>query len=99
MPIEGRDVIVVEGIVGTGYTLRYVLNYLELSHPRSVSIATMFNRQVERKFYFPIRYSGFGLSDEFVVGYGLDYKQKYRNLPFVARYQPEEEETESSSPA
>lgn len=87
MPIEGRDLIVVEGIVGTGYTLRYVLSYLELSHPRSVSIATMFNRQTQRKFYFPIRYAGFQLSDEFVVGYGLDYEQKYRHLPFVVRWQ------------
>ena len=89
IPIEGRDVIVVEGIVGTGYTLRYVLNYLELSHPRSVSIATMFNRRVERKFYFPIRYSGFQLTDEYVVGYGLDHRQKFRNLPFVARWSRE----------
>jgi hypoxanthine phosphoribosyltransferase len=86
IPIEGRDVIVVEGIVGTGYTLRYVLNYLELSHPRSVSIATMLNRRMERKFYFPIRYSGFQIANEYVVGYGLDFKQKYRNLPFVARW-------------
>jgi len=86
VPIEGRDVIVVEGIVGTGYTLKYVLSYLELSHPRSVSIATMFNRRLERKFYFPVRYAGYQLTDEFVVGYGLDYKQKYRNLPFVARW-------------
>lgn len=86
LPVEGRDVIVVEGIVGTGYTLRYVLNYLELSHPRSVSIATMFNRRTERKFYFPIRYSGFQIRDEYVVGYGLDHEQRYRNLPFVARW-------------
>lgn len=87
MQIEGRDIIVVEGIVGTGYTLRYVLSYLELSHPRSVSIATMFNRKTERKFYFPIRYAGFQLNDEFVVGYGLDHEQKYRHLPFVVRWQ------------
>lgn len=87
MPIEGRDVIVVEGIVGTGYTLRYVLSYLELSHPRSVSIATMFNRKTQRKFYFPIRYAGFQLNDEFVVGYGLDHDQHYRHLPFVVRWQ------------
>jgi hypoxanthine phosphoribosyltransferase len=86
VPIEGRDVIVVEGIVGTGYTLKYVLSYLELSHPRSVSIATMFNRRTERRFYFPIRYAGFTLTDEFVVGYGLDVDQRYRNLPYVARW-------------
>jgi len=86
VPIEGRDVIVVEGIVGTGYTLKYVLSYLELSHPRSVSIATMFNRRMERKFYFPIRYTGFTLTDEFVVGYGMDVDQRYRNLPYVARW-------------
>jgi hypoxanthine phosphoribosyltransferase len=90
MPIEGRDVIVVEGIVGTGYTLRYVLSYLELSHPRSVSIATMFNRRMQRKFYFPIRYVGFQIDDEFVVGYGLDHQQKYRHLPFVVRWRGEQ---------
>ncbi len=86
IPIEGRDVIVVEGIVGTGYTLKYVLSYLELSHPRSVSIATLLNRRVDRRFYFPVRYTGFHISDGFVVGYGLDYKQQFRNLPFVARW-------------
>jgi hypoxanthine phosphoribosyltransferase len=86
MPIEGRDVIVVEGIIGTGYTLKYVLSYIGLSHPRSVSIATMLNRRTERRFYFPIRYSGFQLSQEFVVGFGLDYQQRFRNLPFVAEW-------------
>jgi len=91
VPIEGRDVIVVEGIVGTGYTLKYVLNYLELSHPRSVSIATMFNRRTERKFYFPIRYVGCQLTDEFVVGYGMDYRQKYRHLPYVALWETGDE--------
>jgi len=84
--LEGRDVIVVEGIVGTGYTLKYVLSYIELSHPRSVSVATMFNRRTERRFYVPLRYTGFQVTDEFLVGYGLDVKQKYRNLPFVARW-------------
>ncbi len=86
IPIEGRDVIVVEGIVGTGYTLKYVLSYLELSHPRTVSIATMLNRRIDRRFYFPIRYTGFHIADEFVVGYGLDYQQQFRNLPFLAHW-------------
>ncbi|UCE97734.1 MAG: hypoxanthine phosphoribosyltransferase [Dehalococcoidia bacterium] len=84
LKIAGRDVIVVEDIVDTGITLNYILNHLKTKKPTSLAICTLLDRQIRRIVKLPIDYTGFELPDEFVVGYGLDYKEEYRNLPFIA---------------
>ena len=86
---DGRDLLVVEDIVDTGMTLRYILGHLERWQPASLEVCALFDKRTRRLADVPIRYVGFELADEFVVGYGLDYHQRYRNLPFVARLRPE----------
>jgi hypoxanthine phosphoribosyltransferase len=87
--IQGRHVVLVEDIVDTGMTLRYILGHLERWQPASLEVCALFDKRTRRLADVPIRYVGFELADEFVVGYGLDYHQRYRNLPFVARLRPE----------
>lgn len=87
--IEGRHVLVVEDIIDTGLTLGYILRILRGRHPASLSVGTLFDKPARRFFEIPLRYSGFQLPDEFVVGYGLDYANKYRNLPFLGILKPE----------
>ena len=87
--IQGRQVMLVEDIVDTGMTLRYILGHLERWQPASLEVCALFDKRTRRLADVPIRYVGFELADEFVVGYGLDYHQRYRNLPFVARLRPE----------
>lgn len=87
--IQGRHVMLVEDIVDTGMTLRYILGHLERWQPASLEVCALFDKRTRRLADVPIRYVGFELADEFVVGYGLDYHQRYRNLPFVARLRPE----------
>lgn len=87
--IEGRDVIIVEDILDSGITLSYLMNYMEVRRPTSISICTLFDKPARRqKEVFP-RYKGFEIADEFIVGYGLDYAEKYRNLPYVGVLKPE----------
>ena len=81
--IEGREVIVVEDIVATGLTLSYLLRSLEARNPVSLRVCTLLDRVVSRIIDVPIAYRGFELPDVFVVGYGLDFQQHYRNLPFI----------------
>jgi hypoxanthine phosphoribosyltransferase len=81
--IEGRDVLVVEGIVDTGMTISYILRNLEVRHPRSLRLCTFLNKPARRILNVPIAYKGFEIPDRFVVGYGLDFRQRYRNLPFI----------------
>ena len=87
--IQGRQVLLVEDIVDTGMTLRYILGHLERWQPAGLEVCALFDKRTRRLADVPIRYVGFELADEFVVGYGLDYHQRYRNLPFVARLRPE----------
>jgi hypoxanthine phosphoribosyltransferase len=87
--IEGRHVILVEDIVDTGMTLRYILGHLERWRPASLEVCALLDKRARRLAEVPIRYVGFELDDEFVVGYGLDYHQRYRNLPFLATLRPE----------
>jgi bifunctional protein TilS/HprT len=87
--IHGRDVILVEDIVDTGMTLRYILGHLERWRPASLEVCALFDKGARRLADVPIKYVGFPLADEFIVGYGLDYHQRYRNLPFVAKLRPE----------
>lgn len=82
-PIEGRDVIVVEDIIDTGFTLSYLLEMLKDRKPASLKLAAMLNKPERRIREVDIDYCCFDVPDKFVVGYGLDFDQKYRNLPYI----------------
>jgi hypoxanthine phosphoribosyltransferase len=73
----------VEDVIDTGLTLNYLLQNLKVRSPASLEICTLFNKPLHRLIDIPIKYKGFDLPDKFIVGYGLDYREKYRNLPFV----------------
>ena len=82
-PIEGKDVLLVEDIVDTGLTMRYLLENLGTRRPASIRIAALLEKPARAQVKIPIDYRGFVIGDEFVVGYGLDWDGKLRNLPFV----------------
>ncbi|MEE2779957.1 MAG: hypoxanthine phosphoribosyltransferase [Myxococcota bacterium] len=82
-PVEGRDVLLVEDIVDTGLTMQYLLENLGTRRPRSIQVATLLHKPARARVEVPIHYKGFTIEDQFVIGYGLDYKQKYRGLPFI----------------
>jgi hypoxanthine phosphoribosyltransferase len=82
--IEGQDVIIIEDIVDSGMTLDYIRHILLARHPKSLRICTLLDKRVARTIEVPIDYVGFEIPDEFVIGYGLDYAERYRNLPYVA---------------
>jgi bifunctional protein TilS/HprT len=84
LDIKGRDVLMVEDIVDTGMTLNYILNYLAAHQPASLGVCTLLDKRVRRLIDVPLDYVGFEVPDEFVVGYGLDFGGKYRNLPLIA---------------
>lgn len=88
-PIAGRHVLFVEDVVDTGLTLNYLLRTLQMRQPASLNVCTIFNKQKLRLIDIPIKYKGFDLPDRFIVGYGLDHREKYRNLPFVAMLKPQ----------
>jgi len=81
--LTGRHVLFVEDVVDTGLTLNYLLRNLRSRQPASLEVVTLFNKPERRLLELPIRYIGFNLPDLFVVGYGLDYREQYRNLPYV----------------
>jgi hypoxanthine phosphoribosyltransferase len=87
--IAGRHVLMVEDIIDTGMTLNYVLNYLRAHNPASLHVCALFDKRTRRLVDIPLDYIGFEVPDKFVVGYGLDYKGEYRNLPFVGVLRPE----------
>jgi hypoxanthine phosphoribosyltransferase len=82
--IEGRDVVIVEDIVDTGLTLTYLQDILRARAPRSLQTACLLSKPSRRKVDVKVEYVGFTIEDKFVVGYGLDYGEKYRNLPYIA---------------
>ncbi|MDD4047184.1 MAG: hypoxanthine phosphoribosyltransferase [Tissierellia bacterium] len=82
--IEGRHVLIVEDIIDSGLTLAYLVENLKSRHPASVEICTILDKRERRTAELYIKYTGFIVPDEFVVGYGLDYAEKYRNLPYIA---------------
>ena len=88
-PIEGRDVVVVEDILDTGQTLAYVIEHLRSKQPASVRLCTLLDKPARRIVPIRIDYRGFEIPDKFVVGYGLDYAERYRNLPFIGVLKPE----------
>lgn len=81
--IEGKDVIIVEDIIDTGLTISYLLRNLKSRYPNSISICTLLNREVRRITDVDIKYVGFNIGEKYIVGYGLDYKQKFRNLESI----------------
>jgi hypoxanthine phosphoribosyltransferase len=89
VPIAGRHVLFVEDVIDTGLTLNYILKNLQARQPASLEICVLFNKPDHRLLDIPLRYKGFDLPDRFVVGYGLDYKEKYRNLPYLGLLKPE----------
>ncbi|WP_127587116.1 hypoxanthine phosphoribosyltransferase [Paenibacillus koleovorans] len=88
-PVEGRDVLIVEDIIDSGLTLSYLIDVLERRNALSISIVTLFDKPGRRTVELESDYKGFTLPDAFIVGYGLDYAEKYRNLPFVGILKPE----------
>jgi hypoxanthine phosphoribosyltransferase len=94
MNIRGQHVLLVEDIVDTGYTLQYIMQYLELHKPQSVKVCTLLDKKCMRKVDVPLDYIGFEIGDRFVVGYGLDYNEKYREVELIAELQPERERSE-----
>lgn len=87
--IDDKDVLIVEDIIDTGLTLSYLTDNLRKRGAKSVKIVTLLDKPERRKVEVPVDYIGFTIPDEFVIGYGIDYAEKYRNLPFVASLKEE----------
>ncbi len=84
LQVSGRDILLVEDIIDTGLTAGYLVKTLEAREPRSLQICTLLDRRVRRLAQLPLQYVGFDVPDQYLVGYGLDHRQIYRNLPFLA---------------
>ena len=97
-PIEGEDVLLVEDIVDTGLTATYLLRTLAGRGPNSLAVCTLLDRTSRRLVDVPVRFRCFEIPDRFVVGYGLDYRQLYRNLPYIAVMKPGALSTQSGAP-
>ena len=82
--IEGRDVLVVEDIIDSGLTLSYLMRNLEARGPASLEVCALLTKPARREIDVPVRYTGFEIPNRFVIGYGLDFAERYRNLPYVA---------------
>ena len=82
-PIEGKNVLIIEDILDSGNTLSHLVKLLGTRNPKSIKIATLLDKPDRRVAHVDVAYKGFSIPDEFVVGYGLDYAEKYRNLPYV----------------
>ena len=89
VPLAGKDILIVEDILDSGLTLSYIKELLESRGPRSIRIATLLDKPSRRKVDPQADYIGFSVPDEFVIGYGLDYDEKYRNLPYIGILKPE----------
>jgi len=83
-PIEDRDVLIVEDIIDSGLTLHYLIKNLNARGPRSLEVCSLLIKPERRRVELPIKYVGFEIPNKFAVGYGLDHRQRYRNLPYVA---------------
>ncbi|MBV9256531.1 MAG: hypoxanthine phosphoribosyltransferase [Ktedonobacteraceae bacterium] len=87
-PIDQKHVLIIEDIIDSGLTLSYLVDMLRRRNPLSLRICTLLNKQRERVKAIPVDYQGFSIPDRFVVGYGLDYAQRYRNLPYIGILKP-----------
>lgn len=81
--VEGKDILIVEDIIDSGITLAYLKEYLYSKKPNSLEISTLLNKPERRKINIEAKYTGFNVPDAFLVGYGLDFAEKYRNLPYI----------------
>lgn len=88
-PIEGYDVLIVEDILDSGRSLNYTIDMLSIRNPKSIEICSLFDKPSRRQVEVNAKYIGITVPDEFIVGYGLDYAEKYRNLPFIGILNPE----------
>jgi hypoxanthine phosphoribosyltransferase len=89
VPVEGRHILIVEDIIDSGLTLSYLIDVLERRNALSITVAALFDKPARRTTDLEADYKGFVIPDSFVVGYGLDYAEKYRNLPYVGVLKPE----------
>lgn len=89
VPIAGRDILIVEDILDSGLTLAYLKELLESRGPKSIRIATLLDKPARRKVSLAADYKGFSVPDGVIIGYGLDYDEKYRNLPYIGILKPE----------
>ena len=87
--ITNKHVLIVEDIVDTGISLQYLWDHLMSHHPADLNVCALLDKRARRRVELPIKYTGFDVPDAFVVGYGLDYQQRYRNLPFIGILHPE----------
>ena len=87
--IEGRDVLVVEDIIDSGLTLSYLIRNLEAREPGSLEVCALLTKPARREIDVPVRYVGFEIPNRFVIGYGLDFAERYRNLPYVGVLHPD----------
>lgn len=81
--IAGKDVLIIEDVIDTGFTLKYLLRTLASRNPKSLEVCALLDRRARRIIEIELKYIGFEIPDKFVVGYGLDYRQHYRNLPYI----------------
>lgn len=86
--IAGKDVLLIEDIVDTGFTLKYLVRTLAGRNPKTLEVCTLLDRRARRIIEMELKYIGFEIPDKFVVGYGLDYRQRYRNLPYIGIVRP-----------
>ncbi|KAA9003610.1 hypoxanthine phosphoribosyltransferase [Paenibacillus spiritus] len=89
VPVSGRDVLIVEDIIDSGLTLSYLIELLQARGTASIEVVTLFDKPAGRTVKLEADYTGFVIPDEFIVGYGLDYAEKYRNLPYIGVLKPE----------
>jgi len=88
--IQGRDVLIVEDLIDSGNTLNKIREMLLLREPKSLALCTLLDKPERREIYVPVDFIGFTIPDEFIVGYGIDYAEQYRNLPYIAKVIPQE---------
>lgn len=91
--IKNKNILIVEDIIDTGYTLQYLIENLKSRKPNDISLCCLLDKPDRRKVHLDIKYTGFKIPDAFVVGYGLDYAERYRNLPFIGVLKKEVYET------
>lgn len=84
IPVDGKDVLLIDDIIDTGFSINFVKEYIKSKNPASIKLCVLLNKPSCRKVDIHVDYSGFTIPDRFVVGYGLDYAENYRNLPYIA---------------
>ncbi|MGL5973020.1 MAG: hypoxanthine phosphoribosyltransferase [Oscillospiraceae bacterium] len=87
--ITGKDILIIEDILDSGMTLNYITGILSSRNPNSIEVCTLLDKPLKREVTVDVKYKGFTVPDEFVIGYGLDYDEKYRNLPYIGILKPE----------